>query len=846
MRYSFLLLFFLLFTAKAAFPQQTIILGTVRDVGNRPLPSVVVTIPGQPDGVNTETDGTYNLTTTGPGTSISFTYLGYKTIYRSIVPGKTQYINVRMQANSTSLSEVVVSAKRGKKYSNKQNPAVELIRKVIENKARNRPDSYNFVQYAKYERIKFSLTDLSSRLTGSRSFRKFQFLLQPSDTTRPDDKSVLPVFMQEQISRNYYRKDPRKKVELITAKKAVDFGQYMDQNGLSSYLNRLYADIDIYSTNIFIVTNEFLSPVADLAPTFYEYFITDTITSETGEKLVELSFIPRNQADLLFTGKLYIGLDGNYAVEKASLQLSKSANLNWVRDLHIDLGFSRNDDGRYHLSRSTMAVNFGVLKKKGLSIFGERTISISDYRTNQPAAAAVYSGAGARSLPQDSLEADKNWAGIRPDTLSTADARIYANIDSLKTIPSFKRKIGIASVLTSGFLPAGKFEIGAIGGFYSFNQLEGSRIRFGGRTTTALSNRIYFEGYGAYGFKDQKWKYLLSSTYAFNHKSIYTFPLHYIQLSYRNDVEIPGQNLAGGQNDNLLFSFKRRVNDEFLYTKTFRISYVQEFAGHFSYILGFRHWQQQPAGSLNYFTLQNGLPVPAPDPQTSEFSLGVRYAPHEQIFQGKINRTTVPSRYPILKAAFTTSVKGLFGDEYAYHSLDFSIYKRFYLSQLGFTDITLRTFRTWGQAPYPLLTLHNANESYSYQQYSYNLMNFMEFVSDHYTSVNIEQNFNGFFLNKLPLIQKLKLKEILGLKVLSGGLSEQNNPARHPSLIQFQVNNLGQPLTYALSSRPYIEGNIGIGNIFNVLRVDLVRRFTYRHNPDVTQLGIRFSMNFDF
>lgn len=835
------LLLVLLFPLFKASAQETTITGTVRDEKNLPMISVVVAFPGFPDAVSTDNDGKYTLTTNDPVTKVEYTYIGYKPVIRPLLPGKEQLLDIKMVSASHSLGEVVVSARKGKRYVNHNNPAVELIRKVIENKGRNSPSIYDYVQYSKYERIKFSVTNLSPKLANSSSFKKFRFLLEPDDSTG-NKRSVLPVFMAEKLSDFYYRKSPSKEVQVVKAKKEVNFGQYMDQNGLSTYLNRLYADVDIYSNNIFIVTNQFLSPVADLAPSFYEFFITDTITTGDNKRLVELSFIPRNQSDLLFTGKLYISLDGNYAIEKVSLGINKSSNLNWVRNLAIDQDFEKNTDGRYHLGNSRMSINFGVLKKKGLSVYGERIISVKDFSINTPAAAAVYAGPAVT----DSTGNDRDWNKIRPDTLSTSDARIYTNIDSLKKMPAFKRKIGVVSVLTSGFLPAGKVEIGAIGDFYSYNPVEGSRLRVGGRTTTKFSKEVYLEGYGAYGFGDDKWKYYMRSTYAFNHKSIYTFPLHYVSASYRNDTEIPGQDLQNGQDDNLLFSVKRGSNDLLLYTKTFRLDYIQEFRNRFSYTLGFRHYSQQPAGALLYQRKQNGLLVNAPDPETSEVSLGLRFAPHEQIFQGKLERTTIPSKYPVFTASITAGIKGLLGGQYAYQHVDLSIYKRFYLSQLGFTDVTVETSRIFGQAPYPLLSIHPANQTYSYQEHSYNLMNFLEFVSDHYTAVNVEHNFNGFILNKLPLVQKLKLKEILGLKVLFGGLTSLNNPALHPDLYQFRVNGNGLPITYALQSRPYVEANIGIGNIFKVLRVDLVKRLTYRHNPDVTQLGIRFSLNFDF
>jgi len=839
-----LLLFFLL-CAVVVNAQRTVVSGTVKDAANIVIPFVSVTFIGNTSESSTNDQGRYKLSAEGAYTQIKFTYIGYKTVVKTIVPGQEQVLNISLAEDTKTLKEVEVTDKKRMHYSNKNNPAVELIRKVIDNKPKNKPENYDYLQFSEYERIKFSVSNLSENLINRNTFKKYQFLLDKSDTARTGGKPVLPVFMEEKISQNYYRKNPEKKVQVITAHKAVNFGQYLDQNGLSTYLNRMYADVDIYSNNIFIVTNQFLSPVADAAPAFYQFFITDTVTVNH-QKLVELSFLPRNKTDVLFEGKLYITQDGNYAVEKVKLGINKHINLNWVRNLTVDQDFEKSSDGRYHVSKTKTAIDFGVLKTKGPSLNGERVVSFTDYAINKPAPAAQYEGESVQTLPDAQTTNNQTWASSRPDTLTTADAKIYSNIDSLKKMPSFKRSIGIASVLTSGFFPAGPVEIGPVGGFYSSNPVEGSRVRFGGRTTTLFSKKIYFESYGAYGFGDQKWKYFLSSTYAFNNKSIYTFPQHFIRASYQQDTKIPGQELQYGQDDNFLLSFKRGIDDKLLYNNTFRLDYIHEYKNHFSYSLGLKNWKQQAGGALNYINIDNGEQTLIPSLTTTELSLELRYAPHEQIFQGKIYRASIPSKYPIIRARFIAGVKDLFGGTYNYQNLNLNIYKRFYLSQLGFTDITLEGSNIFGQAPYPLLSIQHANQTYSYQQNSYNMMNFLEFVSDHYVALNIEHGFNGFILNKVPLVKKLKLKETVGLKTLYGGLRNENNPALHPALYEFPVGSNGVPYTYTLGNVPYVEGNIGIGNIFKVFRVDVVKRFTYLNNPNVTNVGLRFSMNFDF
>ena len=382
--------------------------------------------------------------------------------------------------------------------------------------------------------------------------------------------------------------------------------------------------------------------------------------------------------------------------------------------------------------------------------------------------------------------------------------------------------------------------------FYSFNPVEGTRLRLGGRTTPQLSRRYYFETYLAYGFKDERWKYFLSATYSLNNKSIYRFPQNYIRASYQHDTKIPGENIAFVQADNFLLSFKRGANDKYLYSDYYKIDYVHEYESHFSYNIGFKKWGQSPAGSLYFNNEVNGILNPVNRLNTTELTAGVRYAPNEQFYQGKLYRTPIPNKSPKFELDFADGVKNVFGGEYSYQKFDARIDKRVYESQLGYADVNVSAGRLFGQVPYPLLTIHQANQTYAYDLESYNLMNFLEFVSDHYESLKIDQHFMGFFFNKIPLLKKLKWRETASLKVLYGGISDRNNPSIHPSLYQFPVDGNGQPITYALGRTPYVEGSVGIENIFKFVRVDFVKRFNYLDHPDVPSWGIRTRVKFDF
>ncbi|WP_295769683.1 DUF5686 and carboxypeptidase-like regulatory domain-containing protein [uncultured Mucilaginibacter sp.] len=828
--------------------QSTVVKGTVTDAKTKEaLPYVTVTFGDSNQGAPTDGQGRFTIRTNDKFEYIKVNYVGYRTATRSIEAGQEQTINIAISADSKQLSDVVVKAGKKKKYTNKNNPAVELIRQVIAHKAQNQVTSYNFAEYKQYERMTFSLSNLSDKFKNRKIFKNYQFMFREQDSTAIGGKTLLPLYMEEKLSANYYRKVPYAQKQVVEANKQVKYDEtFVDNQGLTTYFNRMYQDINIYDNNVSLLSNQLLSPISDNSPNYYKFFITDTIKDQK-PNLIELSFTPRNTINKLFEGRIYITMDGNYAVQNAVLTVNKNIDLNFVRQMEARLSFEKNPDNRYHLSQSNLKIEFALNKNKGGGVFGERLVTIRDFKLNSPRPKETYDGPAQVYAKQSDEQTDAYWTESRPDTLDKAAADLYKNVDSLQTIPSFKRTMDIATLVLAGYKNFGPFEMGPVNTFYSFNPVEGFRARLGGRTTTALSKRYYFETYGAYGTRDQKFKYFLSSTYSLNNKSIYSFPQNYIRASFQHDTKVPGQELEFVQESNFLLSFKRGANDQWLYNDIFKLDYVHEYLNHFSYAVGFKKWNQSPAGALQF---QNLLPNGALNNvnliHTTEMSLQLRFAPHEKFYQGKLYRTPIPDKYPIYTLRYTQGFKGLLGGDYNYQNVVGNISKRFYLSQLGFTDVSTEGGYLFGKVPFPLMDIHRANQSYAFQFQSFNMMNFQEFVSDHYATLTIDHNFNGFLFNKIPLLRRLKLREVVNFKGLWGGVRAENNPANDRSLLRFPTNSSGLATTYTLNNGMYAEGSVGIGNIFKVLRFDLVRRFTYLDNPNAPKLGLRTFVKFDF
>ena len=844
-RFKLFLLIFVTCSGTIVSAQTTVVMGTITDsVYNQPLPFVTVSIPGTNIAVASNASGKYKISSENAFKQIKISFLGYKEAIRNVIPGKDQVVNIKLHPVSKQLNEVVIGSAKRLKYSNKDNPAVELIRKVIANKEKNMLQSYPYVEYREYDKLRFSLGNISDKISDKKIFHQYKFLLDNRDTVSFPGKSLVPIFLDEKLSQYYYRKNPLKEKTVTLGEKTVNFGADVDNEGMTSFFKYLYFKVDIYANNILLINSNFLSPVASSAPVFYKYFITDTITKDS-IKLVGLSFVPRNTNDVLFEGKIYVTLDGNYAIQEAELAINKNININFLNSLNVNLKFEKNPDGRYHLSNSKTLADFG-LNKRGLHLFGTRDITYKKYLVNNPLPDSAYENPELMVPEEAKHRSDDFWTKNRLDTLSSTEANTYKNVDSLLKMRSFRITMDIATIILGGYKNFGQVEIGPIGNFYGFSPVEGLRSQFGGRTTTAFSKRYYFEAYGAYGSKDEKFKYYLSTTYSLNDKSIYKFPEDYIKASVQRDIGTPGQSLQPTGGGNVLFSFKRGNNAVYLYDRSYRLDYVHEFESHFSYSLGLNRLTQSPAGALSFISYEGNTPSSISGLITTEFTAGFRYAPNEQFYQGKVYRFTVPSKYPIISLNYSKGVKNIFDGQYSYQKLVADFYKHFYLSQLGYADVSLEAGRLFGQVPFPLLDIPPANQTYFYNIYAYNLMNYLEFVSDHYESINIDQHFNGFFFNKIPLFKKLKWREVMSFKAIWGGVSDENNPALHPSLYQLPVTTTGQPLTYALGNVPYEEGSVGVENILKIIRLDLVRRFTYLEHPDVSEWGVRVSTQLNF
>ncbi len=821
-----------------------ILKGVVVDAQNNdPIPNASIYLLDNGYSTKADAQGVFNIDVrnlTLPKNRVKISCIGFKSEFISL--SKTDKdITLKLNSETHQLQGVNVKKQR---YQKRNNPALDLIENVIAHKKNNRKEALDYYENEKYEKIQFAINHITPDFKKMKVFKHFQFVFENIDSLKNNGDKILPVYLKEDISDIYYQKSPHKFKEVEKAHKAVSFAGF-DNKGIEDNIKYLYQDVDIYSNNISLVSNQFLSPIAGTAPTFYRYYILDTIQSGV-DKVARMYFGARNKEDMLFQGYLYIMLDGSYAIQKIELTTSKDININWISDIKIVQEFKKADDKSWMLSSDQISMNFG-LSKKGRGIFGQKIVSYNNYQLTPTLWGDSILNGRKKHVPEITApQSDEYLENHRHEQLTSSEAGTYIAMDSVQRVPAFKRAMDLASLFLFGYKDMGLFEIGPVNTFYMYNPIEGVRLRFGGRTTNQFSKKINLETYMAYGFTDERLKYYLGGTWSFTNRNLQEFPVKSLKMSIQNETQLPGQQMQFLMEDNFLLSIKRGINDKIFYNKTFTLEHLNEFQNHFSYTLGYRFNNMAPGGNLAYnYTDYSSHVNNVGSLNISEFYLNLRYAPHESFYQGKTFRIPNYSRFPIFELRYNAGSKA-WGNDYNYQAIRFNIKKRFYFSVLGYSDVVWEAGKIIGKVPYPLLNIPQANQTYSYQIESYNMMNFLEFVTDQYTSLLVDHTFNGFFFNKLPITKHLNLKEMLTCKILYGNLSKENDPSQQSDLFKLPVQANGTPVTYTLGKVPYIEGSVGIGNIFNLIRIDLIRRFTYLDNPNVSKYGIRMRFRLDF
>ena len=830
--------------------------GVVTDsLTNEPIPNLSVFYEGKGVGSITDNDGNYKVETRKGWNKLTFSAVGYVTKVVNIIPGVTKNLNVRMRPDDIMLDEVVVKPKR-EKYSRKNNPAVELMKKVIAHKKNNKLSENDYYQYNKYQKITMSLNDVTPEMLEKGMYKKMPFLKDQIELCEETNKFILPISVDETASQKIYRKHPKSEKTIIKGMSSTGVNElFATGDMLSTVLKDVFTDVNIYDNDIRLLQYPFISPISSSdAISFYKFYIMDT-TFVDKDKCFHLTFVPNNSQDFGFTGHLYVLADSSYTVKKCTMNLPKKSGVNFVDNMDIIQEFEQLPNGEWVLKTDDMIVEMTLMKiMQGFQI--RRTTRYSDYAFDE-LPQQLFKRKGAEIKEADAMmRGDDFWNQYRPVPLTQTESSMDMLVKRLEQMPGFKYVIFVLKAFIENFVETGtkehpsKVDIGPVNTMISNNYIDGLRLRMSAQTTANLNPHLFFKGYYAYGFKDHRSKYMGEVEYSFNKKEYLPreFPKNSITFSYQYDVMSPTDKFLKTDKDNVFVSFKTSTVDQMSYVRNIALKYENETQFGLKTTVEVKHSTDEPTGGLAYITNDDQKTL-VPEIQTMEASLAFRYAPGETFVNTKQRRIPVSFDAPVFTLSHTAGFKGVLGGEYNYNLTEIGLYKRFWFSSWGKIDMFVKGGAQWNKVPFPLLIMPAANLSYILQRETFNLINNMEFLNDRYASLDVSWDLNGKIFNRIPLLKKLKWREAIGFKMLYGHLTDKNNPMKHPGdseLFLFPTRD-GRPTSFVMDPKtPYMECSVGIHNIFKILHIDYVRRLNYLDHPDANKWGVRFMVMMTF
>lgn len=830
--------------------------GVVTDsLTNEPIPYLSVFYEGKGVGSITDNDGNYKVETRKGWNKLTFSAVGYVTKVVNIIPGVTKNLNVRMRPDDIMLDEVVVKPKR-EKYSRKNNPAVELMKKVIAHKKNNKLSENDYYQYNKYQKITMSLNDVTPEMMEKGMYKKMPFLKDQIELCEETNKFILPISVDETASQKIYRKHPKSEKTIIKGMSSTGVNElFATGDMLSTVLKDVFTDVNIYDNDIRLLQYPFISPISSSdAISFYKFYIMDT-TFVDKDKCFHLTFVPNNSQDFGFTGHLYVLADSSYTVKKCTMNLPKKSGVNFVDNMDIIQEFEQLPNGEWVLKTDDMIVEMTLMKiMQGFQI--RRTTRYSDYAFDE-LPQQLFKRKGAEIKEADAMmRGDDFWNQYRPVPLTQTESSMDMLVKRLEQMPGFKYVIFVLKAFIENFVETGtkehpsKVDIGPVNTMISNNYIDGLRLRMSAQTTANLNPHLFFKGYYAYGFKDHRSKYMGEVEYSFNKKEYLPreFPKNSITFSYQYDVMSPTDKFLKTDKDNVFVSFKTSTVDQMSYVRNIALKYENETQFGLKTTVEVKHSTDEPTGGLAYITNDDQKTL-VPEIQTMEASLAFRYAPGETFVNTKQRRIPVSFDAPVFTLSHTAGFKGVLGGEYNYNLTEIGLYKRFWFSSWGKIDMFVKGGAQWNKVPFPLLIMPAANLSYILQRETFNLINNMEFLNDRYASLDVSWDLNGKIFNRIPLLKKLKWREAIGFKMLYGHLTDKNNPMKHPGdseLFLFPTRD-GRPTSFVMDPKtPYMECSVGIHNIFKILHIDYVRRLNYLDHPDANKWGVRFMVMMTF
>lgn len=839
-----LLLFLLVQTGGSLMAQNTA-KGIVRDsVSLEGLPFASVRIKDTNTSAVADSKGFFEIRVPVGATEIIASCQGYEPKSVPLRKSSIQLYDINLSPVSQELAEIVV---KKKKYSKKNNPAVEFARRIRNSADQSDPKNNDYYSFDKYERISIGINDFDTTASQNRMLKKMPYLSEHVDTSEIDGKPVLNVSVKERSSSYAYRKSPHSEKNIIHGVKSNGLDEFMEQDNVQTILDDLLRDVELYANDIPLLRNTFVSPLSSLSPDFYRFYLVDStaVLDDSDQKHIVLAFYPRNKASFGFKGHLYVPAnDTTMFVRRVDMEVDDDINLNYVKALKIRQDFKKAPNGsRQKLSDNMFAVMQVIPGTPQLYI--SRKINFNEHSFEKPdSAKAIFSRIGNIYIEPEAYSRDSLfWQNARMTDMQKGESRVELLMQRLRRNKLFYWGEQIIKVLERGYIPTGKesrFDIGPVNTLASYNTLEGLRLRLGGFTTANLNPHLFASGYVAYGFRDRKWKYKVEGEYSFPTKKYHPgeFPIHSFRIGHKYDIDRLGTHYLYTNADNFVLSLARMPDDRFTYRRETEGAYTLELANNFSLVAKVSHIREEASPFVRFV---NGFGAEFTHYNETVLGLTLRYAPGEKFFQMRSMRVPVNRDALVLELTHQWAPTNL-GSTFCINRTELSVSKDLSLSILGKLRTSFSGGHVWAAAPFPELFIPNANLSYTIQPGSFALMNPMEFINSTYASWHISWHLRGALFNLIPGFRNLRLREIVSFSGLYGKLSDRNNPTFNKDLYAF-------PADAAVSkmNKPYMEISAGLDNIFTILRVDYVWRLNYCDVPyKIDRSGVRIAMHFTF
>lgn len=774
-------------------------------------------------GTFSDGDGVFHIRCNDNDTLL-ITAIGYEPITVVIMPDSVSvYLNMNQKV--TALSEVVVSRK---KYSKKNNPAVDLVKRVIEKRDEGRLENTDYYHRTRYRRVAYGLNDFDSR-EDNHILNQFPFLRNYADTISVNGivKPVLPVSVDESVTEQQWDGESHSFKEHSLSSSHSGLDDAFDLVGIKTYLENIIGTIDVFQNDIQCMNYHFVSPLSNMGVTFYKYYLGDTVMVDD-EKCVQLIFVPHNSQDFGFMGSLYVSCDSTYFVKSIEMSLPRNVNLNWVGGLNVKQKYNRVNGKLRAPEYDDITIEFMIFKN-AQTLFAQVNTQMGNYCFN----------------PGDTVTLDRS---IHPFDFGLRNTQDMSKmIENLRQNKKFFWSEFVIKSFAQDYIPTSSlssksyFDVGPLSSIFSSNGLEGFKIRVGGQTTTQFSNKLLLGGYAAWGFKDKKLKYGIHATYSFAPKESFfnEAQINAVSFTHQYDSYLLGNNLMFNESQSFLIPITRKPDDKCIYQRYSQLRYQREWDSKFLLSFAIQNNRFLPSRLVSFF---DGNGAVYDDHRSSGFSVSFRLALNEKFMVTRKQRVQLNEDALILMLNHTWNPNGFMGNRMTSNITQIGLQKRFWLSGWGFADLIVKAEKQWNQVHFIDLILPNVNLTNNIQSETYALMDVMEFANDQQLSWFFKCRLNGMLLNRIPLIKRLKMRELFTLSGLWGSLSKKNDPRYNENLMRFPE---GTALS-KMGNRPYMEIGVGVENLFRILSLQYIWRLNYRDNPNVDKRGLRFQLNFKF